>query len=360
MTTFDLHILRRLTTGFLFLLMILIVFFIVLHYVEYIDDFMDRGASMAQVFGVYYPNLIPDIIRLTTPLALFLACVYLTGKLAQEYQLLALHTSGVSLRRLLLPYLVVGILAAAFLFAFGGWVVPKSNQIVIDYEQQFLKDAPRQVDVTDIHRQNRPGSILSVGYYDRKARTAHRVTLLRYGSRQRLEHRIDAGRMSWNDSLSLWRMHDVIERSFSPERQDHVQRRELDTLLQVLPRDLARTERDIESMTIPEAREYLASLRRSGVQEVSRPEVSYYSMFSYPVAAVVVVLLSVPLSSVRRRRGQAIQLAIGLFVAFIYLALLKISEPLGYAGALPPLVASWLPHLAFAVVALVLMATSRK
>src|SRR5690606_5148437 len=101
MTTFDLHIIRRLLTGFLFLLAVLIVFYIVLHYVEFIDDFMDRGASQRDVFLVYYPNLIPDIVRLTTPLALFLTCVYLTGRLAQEFQILALQTSGVSLYRLM-------------------------------------------------------------------------------------------------------------------------------------------------------------------------------------------------------------------------------------------------------------------
>lgn len=360
MTTFDLHILRRLTTGFFFLLMVLIVFFIVLHYVEYIDDFMDRGASMREVFLVYYPNLVPEIVRLTTPLALFLACVYLTGKLSQEFQLLALQTAGVSLYRLIVPYLMVGSAATVFLFGFGGWIVPVSNQIVIEYEQRYLKDSPRQIDVTDIHRQNRPGSVLSVGYYDRNANTGHRVTLLRYEAERRLVHRIDAGRMTWVDSLGLWRMQDVTERAFTHEQEILVQRIELDTLLQVFPRDLARSERDIESMTIPDARSYLESLRRSGVREVARPEVSYYSMFSYPVAAIIVVLLGVPLSAVRRRRGQAMQLTIGLFVAFVYLALLKIAEPLGYAGAVSTVLASWLPHMAFALLAVVLLATTRR
>ncbi|HEX7069157.1 MAG TPA: LptF/LptG family permease, partial [Rhodothermales bacterium] len=149
MTTFDLHIIRRLLTGFLFLLAVLIVFYIVLHYVEFIDDFMDRGASQRDVFLVYYPNLVPEIVRLTTPLALFLTCVYLTGRLAQEFQILALQTSGVSLYRLMVPFTLVGVILTAAIFAFSGWIVPVTNDTVLDFEQQYLKDAPRQLDITD-------------------------------------------------------------------------------------------------------------------------------------------------------------------------------------------------------------------
>ena len=54
--TYDLHIVRRFISGYLLLIAGLIVFFVVLHYVEYIDDFMDRGASMRDVFLVYYHN----------------------------------------------------------------------------------------------------------------------------------------------------------------------------------------------------------------------------------------------------------------------------------------------------------------
>lgn len=360
MTTFDLHIVRRLVLGFVFLLAVLIVFYVVLHYVEFIDDFMDRGAAMRDVFLVYYPSLVPDIVRLTTPLALFLSCVFLTGKLAQEFQLLALQTSGVSLYRLMVPFVLVGTVVSAAMFAFTGWIVPQTNDIVLNFEKQYLKDAPRQMDVTDIHLQNSPGSILAVGYYDRDSQTAHRVSMQQFDRESRMIHRVDADKMMWVDSLNQWRLSTVRVRRMGPSVEILRQFDTLDTLLHVLPRDLARTERDVESMTIPEARHYIESLRRAGVSSTGRPEVTYYSKFSYPLASLIVILLGVPLASVRRRRGQAIQLAIGLFVAFVYLSTLKVIEPLGYAGALSPVLAAWLPHGLFAMFALIALIAARK
>src|SRR5690554_5188463 len=116
MTRFDLHVIRRLLTGFLGLMALLIIFFIVLHYVEFIDDFFDRGATMEQVFLVYYPNYTPEIIKLISPLALFLACVYLTGRLAHSLQQMALQMGGVSLGRLIVPYLIVAVTVTGTMF----------------------------------------------------------------------------------------------------------------------------------------------------------------------------------------------------------------------------------------------------
>lgn len=361
MNTIDRHILRRLFTGFFFFVGTLIVFFIVLHYVEYIDDFMDRGATMREVFLTYYPSYIPEIVKLTSPLATFLSCVYLTGKLAQEVQLIALQASGVSLYRLLRPYLVLGVLITGFMFGFNGWVVPHTNATVLAFEQQYLKDGAGPADVNDIHRQNRPGQIVSVGYYDRTAQTAIRVSLQEFDRTDRLVSRIDASRMEWVDSLQVWRLRNATLRRFATsglvQQRDLIQ---LDTSLTVYPRDFARTERDVESMTIPAAREYVDALQRSGANNIGRTLVGYYVKFAYPFANLILVLIALPLASVRRRGGQAVQLTLGLLTAFAYLALQKLTEPFGYSGELPPVLTAWLPHAVFMGVAIYLLIRARK
>ena len=361
MTLFDRHIIRRLASGYLLMVGGLIVFFILLHYLEYVDDFMDRGATMAEIFTVYYPSYIPEIVKLTSPLALFLACVYLTGRLAQELQLTALQTGGVSLYRLLVPYLLVGLAVTGGMVYFNGWVVPRTNQTVLEFDQKYLKDAPRQLDVNDIHRQNRPGSIVSVGFFDRRGDVAHRVSLQQFDERQRLVERIDAQRMLWVDSLGVWRLPEAVVRRFSEDgRERRFEVAALDTALLVFPRDLARTERDIESMTVPVAAEYVASLRRTGAGGIGRPLVGYYTKFSYPIANLILVLIAVPLAAVRRRGGQAVQIGLGLAVAFAYLAAQKLTEPFGYSGELDPLLTAWLPHALFLAAGLWLLARARK
>lgn len=358
MTTFDRHIVRRLLLTYAFLTLALVVFFILLHYLEYVDDFLDRDAPMELIYTVYYPSYIPEIIRLISPLAIFLSCLYVTGKLAQTMQITALQTSGVSLYRLLWPYALVALGLTGAMLWFNGWVVPLTNQTVLEYDSLYLKNAPKQVDISDIHRQNTPGSVLSVSYFDRHDRIAHRVTLQRFDTSGRLLERIDSPKMAWQDSL--WQLSDAVVRKFSMGQETRRLVVELDTILSVFPRDLARSERDIESMTIPVARDYVQGLRRSGASNIGRPEVGYYTKFSYPLANLLVVLLALPLAARRYRRGQAVQVGLGLFLAFAYLAAQKLAEPFGYSEELSPIVTAFGPHLLFFALATVMLIRARK
>ncbi len=359
MNRFDFHIIFRLLRSFATLIAVLVVFFIVLHYVEFIDDFLDRGATMREVFGVYYPNYVPEIARLTAPLALFLACVYLTGHLSQSLQLSALQTSGVSLYRLLAPYLATGLAVTVCMFWFNGWVVPETNRTVLEFEMRFLKDAPRVVETNNIHRQYQPGSYLSLGYYDRRNETAHRVSLQHFNDQNQLVRRIDGLRMGWVDSLAIWRIHQPVVRAFDGGIETRETRARIDTALTILPRDLARTERDVESMTIPAAARYIRDVKRSGASGLERAQVGYYAKFAWPCANLILVLIGMPLAATRRRGGQAMQIGLGLFVAFLYLAAQQIAEPLGYTGVLPPAAAVWLPHVLFLAGGAALLARAR-
>ncbi len=361
LTTFDFHIMRRVLGGFVLLVLALIIFFIVLHYVEFMDDFMDRGASLRSVLLVYYPSYIPDIVRLTSPLALFLACVYVTGKLAQELQIVALQTSGVSLYRLLLPYAISAAVVTGFMFWFNGWIVPVSNRTVLDFERKYLREGSAETDVADVHRQERPGRVVTVGYFDRETAVAHNVSIEQFEEGSRLTSRLDADRLSWNDSLGVWRAEGITKRTFMPEggqRLQHVVT--MDTTLNLFPRDFARDERDVETMTVAVAQEYVESLQRSGAGNLGRTLVVYYSRFAYPFANLLLALMAVPLASRRRRGGQAVQLGVGLLTAFTYLAVMKLTEPFGYSGELPPALTAWLPHALFAVLAGVLIVRAGK
>lgn len=360
MNTFDRHIAYRLVKSFVLFVGALIVFFIVLHWVEYSDDFMDRGVAPAEAFTVFYPNYIPEIVRLTSPLALFLSCIYLTGTLAQELQIIALQASGTSLYRIMRPYVVTGLLVTVGMFFFNGWVVPKTNEVVVHYENEYLNPGETTVDVSEIHRQNGPRTVLSVGYYDRERQRAHRVSLQTFADSTRLVRRLDATRMHWIDSLSTWRMEGAVRRSFSEAGlQSKRDVQTVDTTLQIYPRDLARSQNDVAAMTIPEATAYLAALRRSGASRLERPLVAYHNKFAYPVANFILLIIGVPLAAVRRRGGQAVRFGIGLLTAFVYLAAQKLTEPFGYAGTLSPLMTAWLPHVFFLGAALVVLWRTR-
>lgn len=357
MVTFDWHIIKRVAGSYVLLVASLVLFFILLHYLEHIDDFLDRKAPMGKIYSVYYPSYVPEIIRLISPLALFLASIYVTGQLAQSLQIIALQTGGVALYRMLLPYSLIGLVASCLMLIVGGWVAPRTNQTILDYDSLYLKDAPKQVDISDIHLQNDPTSVITVGYFNQRTSTAHRVMLQRFSGDGQLIERIDGQTMAWRGSS--WHLPYGVVRTFEHGIESRRVLVDIDTVLQVMPRDLARTERDIETMTIPVASGYVDALRRSGTDDIGHAEVGYYTKYTYPLANLIVVLIALPLACTRRRGGQAVQIGLGLLVAFSYLAVQKMTEPFGYSGELDPVLTAVLPHAVFFVGALMALRWSR-
>ena len=360
MTRFDWHVLRRFAAATALLMVLIALVFVVLDYAEYVDDFLDRGASMGQVFGVYYPHYLFDIVRLTSPLAVFLGAIYVTARLSQSMQLTALHASGVPLGRYMRPLVLGGTAVTAFMVYFNGWLVPPANAVVVDFQNQYYRDAPQQSGGAEAFRQAAPGVVLSTGFFDRASGTAYRVSLVTTDSAHAVTARLDAAEMTYVDSLGLWRMRETTIRDFSGGSERFRILAALDTALAITPADLAQTERDADKLTLPEARAYVASLRRAGVTDVGRPLVATYTKLTYPLANLILVLIAVPLAARRRRGGQAAQLGLGLGVAFVYLAAQKILEPLGFAGDLPPLVAATAPHVVFFAIAGVLLWRARR
>lgn len=229
-------------------------------------------------------------------------------------------------------------------------------------EAKYLRSGGELLeDNSNIFRQVTPNSILSIGFYNASTQDGQQALVMKFDKNKHLAERLDADRMVWDAKGKKWRLTTNVRHRFVNDSTTAVQRiAQIDTSLSSLPRDLARSVNDIQLLNIQEADDYIRELERAGVDELERSRVDYYSKFTYPLANLIVIFVGVALASVRRKGGQAVQMSIGLMVAFVYLSFVKVFEPLGYAGTIPPLLASIFPHALFFALGLILLITARK
>lgn len=86
------------------------------------------------IVGVPLPSLLhwfllqlPAATVQTLPLALLLAVLLAYGRLAAASELLAAQAGGVTLRRLTVPFLVLGLVASGLSLFLSEWVLPRTN-----------------------------------------------------------------------------------------------------------------------------------------------------------------------------------------------------------------------------------------
>lgn len=341
------------------MLAVLICIFILIDFSENSDEFRDQGAALTDIWNLYYLNYIPDMTRLVMPVAVFIAVLLLTGQMTERFEIIAIKASGVSLYRLIMPYLFLGIVLAGMVSYLDAYIIPASNSERIQFEQQYLGRSGERIDRGGIYRQDSDSTMLNINFYDASTNVGYRVYLIEFEN-NRISRVVNANRIMWVDSTSNWITDRARIRTFEGNSiQETETERELFNI-NILPRDLARRTTDIYQLTYPEAREYLNAIERIGAGGIELPQVQLYGRIAYPISIITVCLIGFALAAQRRKGGKGFYLGAGLGISFIYLTMMKVIEPFGAAGTVSPLFAAIFPHAFFLIIGVFLFLVTKK
>lgn len=114
------------------------LFFLVQIVITYLDDLIGKGLSfwtLTQLFTYAWIAIIPQCI----PLAVLLASIMTFGSLAENYELAALKSAGLSLFKIIKPVFYTVVILAALTFVFNNYILPvvtwKSQSLLWDIRQ---------------------------------------------------------------------------------------------------------------------------------------------------------------------------------------------------------------------------------
>ena len=100
----DWYIIKKFLGTFVFMIALIISIAVVFDINEKIDKFMSNNATFQGIVFDYYLNFIPYYTNLFSPLFVFLAVIYFTSKMANNSEIIAILSNGISFRRLLKSY----------------------------------------------------------------------------------------------------------------------------------------------------------------------------------------------------------------------------------------------------------------
>lgn len=113
--------------GPFFMTFFICVFVLLMQFLwKYIDDMVGKGLEwhiIAELLMYASCALIP----MAFPLAMLLASIMTFGNMGENYELLAMKASGISLFRIMRPLIIVAIALTAFAFYFSNNILPKTN-----------------------------------------------------------------------------------------------------------------------------------------------------------------------------------------------------------------------------------------
>ena len=351
MKILDKYIIRKYLGTFFFIMGMIMAISIVFDLSEKLDDFLRTQPTIYEMVVHYYFNFILYYSNIFSSLLLFISIILFTSKMAQNSEVIAILSSGVSFNRYLRPYFIATTILVIFTVALNHFGLPYANKIRIDFESIYWH-GKFQIRKTNLHREITPGTIVYFGRFTAENKVGYNFSIEKWDG-NKLTYKLMSDRIVRdNDSTNNWTIQNYFIRELDGENEIVRSGAKLDTIFDFRIEDFGQNLDYAMAMDSKELNDYIDVQRMRGADDLARYRLELHQRTSLPVAAYVLMIIGVSIASRRVRGGVGLHIVAGVVIAFMYLLFLRMFSVSAMNAGLHPLIAVWIPNFLFALIAL--------
>ena len=358
MKILDWYILKRYLFTFFMMLLLFIPIGITVHLAEKIGKILENEVPINEVL-VYFLDFTIYFAHLLFPLFLFLSVIWFTSKLANNTEVIAFLSSGVSFTRFLRPYMIGASIVAVLAIILGLFLAPKASEGFNDFSYKYFKKGRSAVENTNVFRQINDKEIIYVSNFDVKNNVGNNFTLEHF-EENKLQYKITATSIRYLPKDTVYRLTNYVKRDIG-EHEDALEiLRKKDTLFTFHVDDLIPVIYAAETKMYGDLKEFISKEEARGSSNVGRFKLVLYRKWSLPVSVFILTIIAVAVSSIKRRGGMGVNLAVGICIAMIFVFFDKIFGVMAEQSDFPPLIAVWFPNIIFGILAAYLLYNAKR
>ena len=348
----DKYLIGKFLGTYFYSILLIISIAVVFDFNENVDRFTTYHASWKGIF-YYYLNFIPYYANLFSSLFVFLSVIFFTSKLADNSEIIAMISTGMSYKRLMLPYLISSAIIACATFYLGSEIIPRGSIKRLVFENQYKKNKKNPTYADSVQLQVEKGVIAYMEHFDGVSKTGIHFNLDKFKNKQLVSH-LTASSVKY-DTLSNvrnhWTLNNVTIREFKGNKEKITHYNSIDSIIAIEPNDFLFTRNMQETMTNEELLMYIDKQKNRGSKNLKVFEVEYHKRFATPFAAFILSTIGMALSSRKRKGGMGIALGTGIALSATYILLQTISATFSINSGLYPMLAAWIPNILFTLIA---------
>ncbi len=358
MKILDWYILKRYLFTFFVMLLLFIPIGITVHLAEKIGKILENEVPFGEVMLYFYDFTI-YFAHLLFPLFLFLSVIWFTSKLANNTEVIAFLSSGVSFSRFLRPYMFGAFIVAILALALGLYLAPMASKGFNDFNYKYLKNNKSAVDNQNVYRQINDNDYIYVSSFDAAQSLGQNFTLEHFEN-DKLVYKISAMSIRYREQDTSYRLINYVKRTIKEDEDIIENARRKDTLFSFDLEDLTPVEYIAETLPYGELNRFIEKEEKRGSSYISRYKLVQYRKWSLPVSVFILTIIAVAVSSIKRRGGMGVNLAFGICIAMVFVFFDKIFGVLASQSDFPPLVAVWFPNVLFGILAIYLLYNAKR
>lgn len=348
----DWYIIKKFIGTYIYAILLIISIAIVFDFNENLSKFTQYHAPWRAIIFDYYANFIPYYSNLFSPLFVFIAVIFFTSKLAGNSEIIAMLAAGVSIKRLMRPYMLSCVVIAGLTFYLNSFVIPHGTVIRQNFETLY-RNSKKNTSAEDIQLFVAKNTTAYIQNYDDQYKRGYGFSLVKIKNKKIVSH-LTAMEIQYDtiaDSKYHWKLSNWKIRTLKGLKEHIQSGATKDTVLLMEPTDLVYSKGQQETFTSPELLDYISKQTSRGSGNVVQYEVEFHKRIAMSFSSFILTIIGLTLSSRKRKGGMGLSLGIGLALSFSYIMLQTVSATFAIQDNTPPMLAAWIPNIIFAIVA---------
>jgi lipopolysaccharide export system permease protein len=321
-------------------------------------DFVQAGTPIIDV-AKFYAMLMPSVLIFIVPVSLLLSVLYSLSQLTKNNELTAMRASGVSLYRLMLPFMSIGLMASALVATINETIGPWSAYWTHQYVRSQRHKGKKQVYIANnlAYKNEQERHIWMIGEFDTRTFDMKRPEVVMQREDGSDIAKIQAEKAQWLDGR--WWFINLAAQQY--DRNGHprgppkfARRREMKELSET-PENFMNEIKDPEFLSSTELVEFLDTHRHLSHDTIARIKVDLHHRLAMPWTCFVVTLLGIPFGAHTGRKGALLGVALSLGMFFGLYILINLGLAMGKKEIIIPWLAAWAPNIIFFAVGMIMV-----
>ena len=339
------YFLKDWISSFLISLGIFTLIFSIGNLVKLVDLIVNKGVNPKDILELFL-TMIPFSLIYTLPISTLIATLLIFGRAAADNEIVTLKASGISAKKISVPFIILGLLFSLVSFIFMDKLLP------------FTHYKAREI-VFNIGRKNptaylEPGTFIRsfknhiIFFYGLDKNILKNVRIY-VNEEDRPLRTIIAQKAEISDisdnGLTL-RLYNGSSDEVDPKRPKEFYK--LNFKEYIIHLDLGKARKDgkidkkPEEYTVKELRSNISNLKGRGVETLPLNS-ELHKRYAQPFTCLAFILIGLPLGIRTHRREKSIGFGVGLMIIILYYVLFVASETLILNRVIPANIGHWLP-----------------
>ena len=348
----DWYIIKKFIGTYIYAILLIISIAIVFDFNENLSKFTQYHAPWRAIIFDYYANFVPYYSNLFSPLFVFIAVIFFTSKLAGNSEIISMMAAGMSIRRLMRPYMISCVLIAGLTFYLNSFVIPHGTVIRQNFETLY-RNSKKNTSAENVQLFVAKNTTAYIQHYDNQYKRGYGFSLVKFKDKKIVSH-MTAMEIQYDtvaDTKYHWKVSNWKIRTLKGLKEHIQSGASMDTVLLMEPTDLVYSKGQQETFTSPELLNYISKQTSRGSGNVVQYEVEFHKRIAMSFSSFILTIIGLSLSSRKRKGGMGLYLGIGLALSFGYIMLQTVSATFAIQADTPPILAAWIPNIIFAIIA---------